>query len=220
MSSALPASTPPFPYNIDDALPPFQPEMYMNDTLNDCVIAARAHHTIRLVWDRIRQLITIASGDVSREYFRETGNRNSGLNLQKSLAEWQSPGWLIGTDPTERKIQGFSSSSGIQGGTCPGNDATNAINEQQLQAAIFANIGVQINLILPKTISVNTSSFGDDHPWQDTTGVPKSLHVMLLTGYDQLGFIGITWGQRQKMTWPFLQKYCFGVFTVVGSEST
>ena len=83
------------PYNFDDSMPPFTLEMYGNDALYNCVMAARAHHTIRLVWSSKRILLNIAIADVKHEYYRETGGPDRGLNLATSLTEWQNPGWTF-----------------------------------------------------------------------------------------------------------------------------
>lgn len=209
------------PYNFDDALPPMTLEMYRNDQLNDCVIAARAHHTIRLVWDGVHPLLSISDDDVIKEYNKETGGATDGLNLNDSLDQWRDDGWTIGNDPTMRKIKNHSDSYSIEGGAFPGTDPTMTLNQQQLQARIFSSIGAQVNLILPEGVGVNNrNSFGPGHPWQDTSDSDGDHHVMLLTGYSPDGFLGITWAQRQQMTWGFLQAHCWGVFFVEKGETT
>lgn len=209
------------PYNFDDSLPPITLGMYANNFLNDCVIAARAHHTIRLVWDSFHRLLDISDSDVQKEYYKETGGPDNGLDLRTSLDEWQTSGWTIGTDPTLRKIASHSNSYSIQGGAFPGSDPNMALNQQQLQARIYSSVGAQINLILPKGVSVaNSKSFGPGHPWNEGTDSDGDLHVMLLTGYSVDGFLGVTWAQRQEMTWGFLQSNCWGVFLVEKGETT
>jgi hypothetical protein len=209
------------PYNFDDGLPPMTLGMYANDSLNDCVIAARAHHTIRLVWDRIRQLLTISDSDVKNEYYSETGGPDNGLDLKTSLDLWQKPGWTIGPDPNKRQIAGHSGSYGIENGTLPGGDPNLVLNQGQLQDLIYSKSGAQINLILPKGVGPkNGNSFGPSHPWQDGEDSDGDLHVLLLTGYTVTGFIGITWAQRQEMTWGFLQTHCWGVFSVDKGNTT
>lgn len=216
-----PLMAPPPPYNFDDALPPMTLEMYANDSHKDCVIAARAHHTIRLAWDGVHPLLRISDSDVTNEYYKETHGPDNGLDLNTSLDEWKNPGWTIGLDPTRRKIASHSGSYSIDGGAFPGNDPSLVLNPQQLQARIFSSIGVQINLILPKGISPNkSSSFGQGHPWDDATDSDGELHVVLLTGYLADCFLGITWAQRQKITWKFLQSNCWGVFFVEKGETT
>jgi len=208
-------------YNIDDALPPLTLEMYANDSLNDCVIAARAHHTIRLAWNGVRPLLNISDSDVRHEYFKETGGPDDGLNLKDSLDEWRDGGWTVGIDPTMRKIKNHAGPYGIESSAYPVEDPTMVLNQGQLRARIFESIGAHLNLILPKGVSVTkNNSFGPGHPWQDTSGSEGDPHVMLLTGYSADVFLGITWAQRQEMSWGFLQHHCWGVFFVEKGNTT
>jgi hypothetical protein len=219
-SSGLLMPQPP-PYNFDDALPPMTLEMYANNFCNDCVIAARAHHTIRLAWDGAHPLLSISDSDVTNEYARETGGPDKGLNLKDSLDDWKDEGWTIGNDRTMRKIKDYFGPYSIDGGAFQGSDPTMVLSQQQLRNRIFSDVCAQIDLSLPKGVSVNNSnSFGVGHPWQDTSDSEGDLHVVLLTGYSASGYLGISWAQRQEMTWGFLQKHCFGVFFVEKDETT
>ena len=222
MSSPSGLIAPPPPYNFDDALPPITLEMYANDSCNDCVMAARAHHTLRFVWDSSRRLLNISDSDVTNQYRKETLGPDNGLDLETSLDAWQHSGWPIGPDQkTMHKIASHSVSYSIDGGTYPGDDPTKVLSKQQLQARIFSSIGAQVNLYLPKAVSVKKSkSFGPGHPWQIPSDTDGDSHVMLLTGYCADSFIGITWAQRQEMTWEFLQSNCWGVFFVKKLETT
>ena len=221
MSVPLSVLAMPQTYNSDDALPPLILDMYGNDSLNDCVIVARAHHTIRLAWDGVRPLLNVSDSDVRHEYFKETGGPDDGLSLKDSLDEWRDVGWTIGIDPTMRKIKSYSGPYGIEGGAYPVDDPAMVLNREQLHDRIFAGIGAHVNLILPNGVSVRKSdSFGPAHPWQDTSGSEGDPHVMLLTGYSADDFLGITWAQRQKMTWGFLQHHCWGVFFVQKGNAT
>lgn len=146
---------------------------------------------------------------------------NEFLDLITSLEEWKSSGWTIGPDPTRRTIAGHSVAYTIQGGAFAGNDQTLMLNQQQLQAGIYTGIGAQINLILPKSIGPNNSnSFGPECPWVNAADSDGDLHVVLLTGYSANSLIGITWGQRQEISWAFLQSNCWGVVFVQRGPAT
>jgi hypothetical protein len=43
-------TSPPPAHNVDDKEPGIILQMYLNDQLDDCVMAARAHHTVRLAY--------------------------------------------------------------------------------------------------------------------------------------------------------------------------
>src|SRR3546814_19776553 len=68
--------------------------MFGNDQYGDCVIAGRAHQTLRFEKAEQKRLIAISEHDVLREYFNESGGVDSGLVVLDSLKEWRSTGWL------------------------------------------------------------------------------------------------------------------------------
>jgi hypothetical protein len=206
-------------------------QMFGNDSSNDCVIAARAHHTIRLVWVRSRSQVNISPGDVDIEYHKETGTNNStdGLDLGTSLKEWQGDGWTYGDDPVNPKlmhrIQKLFGPYSIDGGTLPVDNPVDVLNPEKLQGGICSSVGAQVNLILPSSVKfTNKGSFGPHNPWTDTIDSSGDEHVVLLTGYDVKAdvdsFSGITWAQKQSMTWAFLQTHCWGVFFLEGGDTT
>src|SRR5580698_4071493 len=126
-TTQLPASgaVHPPPYNLDDTLPPLHLQMFGNESLNDCVIATRAHHTIRLVWKRDASLLAISDIDATNEYTKETGGPNNGLDLETSLLSWKKKGWPIAPAvDVFRKINGYRGRYYIQGGAYPAPDPT------------------------------------------------------------------------------------------------
>jgi len=67
--------------------------MFGNDQYGDCVIAGRAHQTLRFEKAEQNKLIAISDKDVLHEYFGETGGADSGLVVLDSLKKWRSKGW-------------------------------------------------------------------------------------------------------------------------------
>jgi hypothetical protein len=205
------------------------PDMYGNDARQDCVIAARAHHTIRLVWAMSSSQVAISANDVVSEYESENKQQNfgtfndTGLDLKTSLDEWQIPGWTFGGDTQNlHTIKSHSPAYGIHGGQLPVEGSVLELSPQQLQIGICSNSGAQVNLILPPDVMpTKASTFGPDHLWDDVSDSLGQQHVVLLTGYDANtppNFVGISWGQKQWMTWGFLQQRSFGMFFVEPGE--
>jgi hypothetical protein len=227
--------TPTTPYDFDQqsglsiVLPVFS--AYGNIGCNDCVIAARAHHTIRLVWARSNTMPLISDTDVLNEYQNETGDRTcqDGINLADSLQQWLK-GWAYGEDPvnglTKHKIEDCCGPCRIDGCVIPSVPATwPTLTPDLLRAGIYSHIGAQINLNLPFTVKATLpNSYGPDHPWANMPDRSGDNHVVLLSGYDVAGgidnFSGITWGKKQSMTWEFLQSHCWGAFFVQGGNNT
>jgi hypothetical protein len=224
--------TPTIPYDFDqDSGLNVALQIFGNIGCNDCVIAARAHHTIRIVWARSRTVPPIRDpDDVLYEYHRETGDFNScqdGLVLADSLQEWKLDGWVYGGDRvTKHQIDDCCGPCRIDGCLIPSVPATwPTLTPDLLRAGIYSNVGAQINLTLPSTVSTtDPNSYGPSHPWAHMPDRSGDDHVVLLTGYDVIGavdnFSAITWGKKQSMTWEFLQSHCWGVFFVKGGNNT
>lgn len=206
-------------------------QMFGNDSSNDCVMAARAHHTIRLVWTRSRSVANISPDDVLNQYHNETGTTSplDGLDLGTSLNLWKMSGWPYGEDPInpilQHTIADYFGPCKINGGSLPVDNPVDVLTPETLQSGICVNSGAQVNLMLPSNVGFSSKdTFGPGVTWTDTIDCSGDLHVMLLTGYDATGaadkFSGITWGMKQSMTWAFLQTHCYGIFFVKGGGST
>lgn len=221
---SLPLTTlasPPAHYNVDDSRQGITLQAYLNDQLNDCVIAARAHHNVRLAYIPGAAVLDISPTEIAYEYHLEAGPFSLGIVLGKSLSRWKDHGWKAGG--LLRKIESCTGPLSITGAGMLSGDATKDLDVPQLKNCIIQHTGVQVDLNLPAAITVNDKkTFGPDAPWTDTSARPpgSNRHVMLLTGYDENGFTGITWGARQYMTLAFLQKYYCGIYWVTYDMST
>jgi hypothetical protein len=214
---SLPIATltsPPTSYDFDQSHPGITLQMYLNDRLNDCVIAARAHQNVRLAYTP-GFILDISPGEISDEYHLEAGPFDLGILLSDSLARWRDDGWKAGG--ALRKIQEFRGPFNIGNAGMLAGDATTDMDLMQLKSCIITNTGVQIDMNLPDGITwADPKTFGQNADWTETTREPSSgnRHVMLITGYDSAGLIGITWGTKQHMSWAFLQKYYTGIYWV------
>jgi hypothetical protein len=221
---SLPLTTlasPPDRYNVDDSRPGITPQVYLNDQLNDCVIAARAHHNVRLAYIPGAPVLDISPKEIADEYHLEAGPFNLGIVLGKSLFRWRDHGWKAGG--FLRKIESCTGPLSITGAGMLAGDATRDLDLLQLKTCIIQHVGVQVDLNLPSSITVNDKkTYGPDSPWTSTSLPPlvTNRHVMLFTGYDEGGFTGITWGALQYMTLAFLQKYYTGIYWVTYATST
>jgi hypothetical protein len=212
---------PPYQSAFDTAYPGIQLPQYGNNLYDDCVIAARAHQTVRFDYAAGKTVPNISDQDVTQEYLRESKQQGTeGLVLSTSLREWMTPGWTAsGSGP--RTIQTFWGPYKIINAAPGSGYPANEMNQFQVMTSIVEYTGVQVDLILPSSIDPRSpSTFGDGTVWSKTSGLRSNPHVMLLTGYDVNGPIGITWGARQHMTWNFLTWCCLGLFVVEMSANT
>src|SRR4051794_31538952 len=67
--------------------------MFANDVYGDCVIAGRAHQTIRFEDIEQSKIVKITDQEVLKEYFAETGGPDTGLVVLDSLNLWRQEGW-------------------------------------------------------------------------------------------------------------------------------
>src|SRR5712671_3078283 len=70
---------PPDEYDFDVQHHGIPTPMFDNDTLGDCVIAGRAHQTLRFEEAEQKKLIRISDADVRREYFKGSSRITVGL---------------------------------------------------------------------------------------------------------------------------------------------
>ena len=66
---------------------------FLNDSLGDCVIAARANQTLRFEAAEQKKVLNITDAEVKREYLKEAGGADSGLVMLDSLNLWRKSGW-------------------------------------------------------------------------------------------------------------------------------
>jgi hypothetical protein len=213
--------SPPDRYNFDDSHPGIIPQMYLNDQSDDCVIAARAHHTVRLAYVAGAQILNISNDEIFTEYTAEATSFHLGIVLSDSLQLWKDPGWTAGM--TLRHIDDAFGPFSLNAAGMLAGDATRDLTIAQMKGLIIDHTGVQADLNLPDGIDVNDkTTFGANTLWKDTTppGSATNRHVMLLNGYDEQGPIGITWAAVQHMTWAFLRKYHTGIYWVQKGPST
>jgi hypothetical protein len=166
----------------------------------DCVIAGRAHQTLRFEDIEQGSPLMITDEDVLNEYFKETGGPDDGLVVLKSLNLWRQNGWQVGQQ--NFKIQAFAE--------------VDRANHDEVRKAIFADVGIGIGLQLPNSAK---NQIQTGQPWDVTSG-PDSApgtwggHYVYVCGYTPSGPVCVTWGRKQQMTWPWFDKYCDEAYAI------
>jgi len=199
------APTLPPAYDFDEKHPGIPTPMFANDTLGCCVIAGRAHQTLRFEDIEQGSVLMITDKDVTKEYFKETGGVDSGLVVLDSLSVWRHSGWKIGKHTY--KIQAYAEVS--------------RADHAQVRQAIFANVGVGIGVSLPLCAQKEMQT---GQPWATTTGpgsTPGSWggHYVYISGYTPAGPVCVTWGQKQQITWKWLDKYCDEAYAIFDAKN-
>jgi hypothetical protein len=187
-------------YDFDTTHPGIPTPMFGNDVYGDCVIAGRAHQTLRFEDIEQGSVLMISDKAVIAEYLGETGGADVGLVVLDSLNEWRHKGWKVGKHTY--KIRAFAE--------------VDFLNHDEIRQAIFADVGVGVGVQLPNSAKTQIQT---GQPWEVTSGIdsqPGSWggHYILLPGFTPSGPVCVTWGRKQQMTWEWLNKYADEAYTV------
>ena len=190
--------------SVDVPLP-----MFANDTCGDCVIAGRAHQSLRFEAVEQSRLIEIVDKDVVQEYFKETGGVDTGLVVLDSLKAWRK-GWRVSRRWLKRSKLNIYAFAQI--------DET---NQDEVEAAIYLLTGAGCGLQLPISASLQ---FDAGETW-DVTRKSSGIgswggHYVYLVGYNEVGPICVTWAKKQQMTWKFFKKYCDEAYGIIDNKDS
>src|SRR5437016_1563681 len=120
--------------------------MFANDQYGCCVIAGRAHQTLRFELIEQRAKLKISDKEVLAEYFKETGGPDSGLIVLESLKEWRKAGWIAAK--RRYRTKAFTE--------------IKTADHASIRQAIFLDVGVGLGLSLPVTAQAQIQA---GKPW-------------------------------------------------------
>ncbi len=192
---------PPLPltYDVDSEFTAFNDNhMYGNDVYGDCVMAGRAHMTLRFEDFEQSQVIPITDKDVENEYFAETGGSDDGLVMLDSLNLWRKSGWTAAG-----KVYNIYAYAQL--------DIT---NHNELMYSVYLLRGAYVGFNVPQSAM---DQFNAGQPWTvvaDDGGIVGG-HCVYIVGYNQTGPVCVTWGQKQQMNWAFWDKYFDEAYVVI-----
>ena len=194
----------PAEYDFDARYVAVPTPMFANDAHGDCVIAGRAHQTLRFEFLEQKRVIAVSDADVLREWRRENGGTEDGLVVLDSLKAWRSPGWKVSR--ATYRIAAFAE--------------VDRARPLEVRRAIFMQVGIGLGLTLPYDA---IAQFNAGRPWDVTGGPggepdPMAGHYVYCPGYTREGPVCVTWGRRQPMTWAFLARYCDEAYAAVDAR--
>jgi hypothetical protein len=185
----------------------------------NCVIAGRAHQTLRFELREQKRLIKIRTKDVLDEYHKEireffpdqdllnrTGGDDRPIRLLDSLKLWRKAGWKVA------------------GRTCR-IDAFTRINKrdrERIKRAIHMKIGVGLGFMLPDSAR---TQFDAREPWDVVREAGERSkkgdgHYVYVSGYTKRGPVCVTWGRKQQISWAFVNKYCDEGYAIIDTIDT
>jgi hypothetical protein len=222
LESVLKPKLPIIPETFDlDTIRAQDKRMFANDDWGDCVIAGRAHMTLRFEEYELGKFLNISDDEVLAEYWMEQGatpvtrthfcktqqgwssKPDNGLDMITSLKAW-SKGW---------KAAGGSYSIDAYG-------VIDVVNQDAVRAVLYLLNGAYIALALPLSAQKQTIWDAADDSQGGIAGTWGYHCVYLTPKVTPEGLQCVTWGSYQKMTWAFLIKYCYQFFGVVDNRDS
>jgi hypothetical protein len=174
-------------FSVDESVGGIKDDhMFANNQYGDCVIAARAHQTLRFEKYETGVQPEITDQEVIDEYLEQTGGADVGLYLLESLKDWKNDGWPVGG--RDYTIYAFAS--------------VNWKNHDEVKHCIHLLGGVNFGMLVYQT---DIDQFNAGKSWELTgyDGFLQGGHGVYLYEYDADGLTCMTWGVRQRMTWDF-----------------
>ena len=194
-------------FNLDDTRTGIPMDVFGNDMYNDCVIATRANHTLRIAYEPTQSITAeevIAAYEIEVTEANGGTYKDNGLALSNSLDRWKQVGWTAAGRGGRRITKVIP---------------INFHDRDQLCTALVSRSGVQIAIDLPHVYS-EIGQFGAGRRWSDIEAPRDFNHVLLLVGYNALDVCAITWGTYQSISWEFTQKFCTSAFAVIPNAFT
>lgn len=193
---------PPASFDVDQNLPVpmLDNNMYLNDQYGDCVIAGRAHMTLRFEDFEQSLILPITDQEVQDEYFKETGGSDSGLNMLLSMIAWRK-GWIAAGKTYS--IYAFG--------------ALTSTDHLDISQTIYLLRGAYPGIQVPQS-AIDQFNAGQTWDVVSNDGGIKGGHCIYLPYYDSDGVGCITWGKHQFMTWDFWDKYSDEAYGIVDNR--
>lgn len=186
LSKFMASNLPPPPPTADFHSKVARFPMMLNDTYGDCVIAGQGHHIQIATAYGLGAEKIITDAQVKQTYFTQTGGRDSGLNIPESLDWW-----------VKNSVAGYKLSAWA---------SVNAKSTEEIQHAIAGFGSCYFGVSLPNHY---IDAINQKVPWTSLAypANPQNGHCVLAAGYDKDFVYLLTWGQIQKASWQWIEKY-------------
>jgi hypothetical protein len=167
--------------------------IFLNDQLGDCVIAAGAHVTAQETGNA-GDLFVYSPAQILADYGAIGGyvpgdpSTDNGCDEVTALNYWQTNGFADGT-----KLAGYLH--------------LNAANEVEVMQALYLFENVLFGVELPDAW-INPFPSASGFVWDVGTPNPDNGHAFMGTGYNQTGVQIDTWGFIGTITWPAVSALC------------
>ena len=202
MEQLLAAAKSPASYDFDKTHKGIPLPMFGNDRYGDCVIAGRAHQTLRFEDAEQNKVISITEKEVLDEYFKESGGSDTGLYILDSLKAWRK-GWTAAGKTY--KIKAFAE--------------IDPKNHDLVKNTMSSDIGIYIGMAMPDNWQ---DALDKGKPWTDVSQPMNESngHCVFLPAYTKTYLTCVTWGMKQEMNWKWWDKYVTEAYGVIDAKNT
>jgi hypothetical protein len=184
--------------------------MFGNDKYGDCVIAGRAHMTLRFEYFEQKTCLDITDGEILNQYWREGGwngwwctpKPDNGLVILNSLNDWRHNGWT-----TNKKLYTIYAFAAIDWK-----------DFDEVKTSVSLLNGAYCGIALPKIAQYQ--NVWDFISFDGAENQPGSwgYHCVMIPDYNQIGPVCVTWGGKKQMTWAFMEKYFDECYAIVDNK--
>lgn len=202
MLSTYLTSLPAIPVSIDWTHGVADWEMFNNDTVGDCTCAGAAHLIMQWTANSGLEVVPAAT-DVLAAYSAITGynpadpSTDTGANELDVLNFWKNTGIC------NHKIGCYVS--------------VNPSNVPHVKAAIYLFGGLYIGVQLPNS-AMNQTNAGQVWDIVSDDGGIGGGHCVEIVAYDADGLTCVTWGQEQRLTWAWWNKYVDECYAILSND--
>jgi hypothetical protein len=194
-------------FDADVAADPIPTPMFANDRVGNCLIASRAHMTLRFEYFEQGKILSIPDAVVIDEYRREIrrmAQAKKRLHMLDSLKSWRKRGWTI--RGKNYRIYAFAE--------------LDRSDTQQVKTAVRHLHGVYAGFALPNSAYEQILR---GQRWHVTSGPmgepnPSNGHCVYVCGYTKDGPVCVTWGRKQAMTWDFFARCSDEAYAIVDAR--
>ena len=174
-------------------------QMLGNDQYGDCTFAGIAHAQMATASVLSLSEPPTTTEQVVSAYLKFTNNQDEGAVEADLLQYWQQNGLFSG------KVLAYA--------------PTDVADQNELKSVIasygLAYIGIKVPAICQQ-------QFAQHEPWALTnTAADNNIiggHCIILVGYDDKYFYGVTWGTTQAIEWTWLQAYMTESWAIITPE--
>lgn len=210
LKSVMLPELPPVPDTFDLDTCRQDSNVFGNDRWGCCVIAARAHQTLRFEQYEQGCYLSITTADVLTEYWKEQGwsgswcsRPDNGLEVLPSLNAWRK-GWKCAGETYNIFAYGL----------------INPLDHQEVRACLYLLNGGYLAFALPKSAMAQRGQVWEVDSSPDGTPASWGYHMVYLTPkITPEGLECLTWGEYQRLTWDFLDKYTYQLYGIVDNKN-